>query len=71
MDARNRGEQGNFVIDDENKYPNRDYIGWFPLQGGFAGGEIGLQKFLNEGNIEIRSAGQEGVFAFSVHFVNT
>lgn len=64
MDARNRGEQGNFVIDDENKYPGRDYIGWFPLQGGFAGGEIGLQKFLNEGDIEIRSPGQKGVFWF-------
>lgn len=65
MDARNRGEQGNFVIDDKDKYPSRDYIGWFPLQGGFAGGEIGLQKFLNEGDIEIRTPGQQGFLVLS------
>jgi len=54
------GKPGKFIIDDESKYPSRDFLGWLPLQGGFAGGEIGLQKFLEEGDIEIAGPEEKG-----------
>jgi len=58
--AMRAGEEGKFIIDDVSKYPSRDFWGWLPLQGGFAGGEIGLEKFLEEGDIEIAGPEEKG-----------
>lgn len=42
------GKKGRFLRDDAKKYPQRD-----SLTGGFAGGELGLKKFVETGDVPI------------------
>jgi hypothetical protein len=51
LEARRRGDKGQFIKDDARKYPDRDAI-----TGGFAGGELGLKAFVEVGDIPIASA---------------
>lgn len=43
-----------FLVDDERKYPSRDKLG---IVGGFAGGERGVQQFVEKGEVEIAETG--------------
>lgn len=43
-----------FLMDDERKYPSRDKLN---MAGGFAGGERGVQQFVEKGDLEIAEEG--------------
>lgn len=48
IDAKNSGRKGRVLKDDAKKYPGRT-----ELTGGFAGGELGLRKFVEVGDVPI------------------
>jgi len=65
-----------FVLDDDRKYPGRENMG--PLSGvvgGFAGGERGVQQFVEQGDIDVNPPGRKQasplVFAIIVAAVGT
>lgn len=59
LELRKSGAKGRVVVDDPRKYPNKEDIGFFAgATGGFAGGEYGLRRFIEEGEIKLRPEGQ-------------
>lgn len=65
LPARKSGARGRFIEDDPAKYPAKDDIGLLRgATGGFAGGEKGLQTFVEEGEVKLRQPGQPGGWQF-------
>jgi len=52
-------DEGAFIQDDARKYPEKEGFGLLPgLTGGFAGGELGLQQYIEKGDIELAPPGE-------------
>lgn len=59
LDLRKSGAKGRVIVDDPRKYPNKEDIAFLPgATGGFAGGERGLRRFIEEGEVKLRPEGQ-------------
>lgn len=56
FEGKRQGVQGRVIKDDARKYPERT-----ELTGGFAGGELGLKKFVELGDVPIAEPGSSGV----------
>ncbi|GAB4818960.1 hypothetical protein N2152v2_006006 [Parachlorella kessleri] len=54
-EGKRTGNQGRVIKDDARKYPERN-----ELTGGFAGGELGLKKFVELGDVPIAEPGSRG-----------
>lgn len=66
-DKRTPGEAGRYIQDDPNKYPAKENMGPFSgVTGGFAGGEAGLQQFLEDGEVKFRDPNETGSRNFSI-----
>lgn len=57
FEGKRQGVQGRVIKDDARKYPERT-----ELTGGFAGGELGLKKFVELGDVPI--AGKENFVGY-------
>lgn len=58
LDLRKSGAKGRFIADDPNKYPDKENVGpMLGATGGFAGGEAGLQQFVQTGELKLRQPG--------------
>jgi hypothetical protein len=73
LDVRKSGAKGRVVIDYPARYPGKDNIGpLLGVSGGFAGGENGINQFIDTGNIKFRKPGEPGRNQFStVGFAGT
>ncbi|KAL3143055.1 hypothetical protein ABBQ38_003330 [Trebouxia sp. C0009 RCD-2024] len=66
-DAKKPGEPGRYIQDDPRKYPNKENLGPFGgVTGGFAGGEAGLQQFVQEGEIKFKDPNATGSNNFNI-----
>ncbi|DBA99997.1 TPA: hypothetical protein ACH3X1_013864 [Trebouxia sp. C0004] len=66
-DTRKPGQAGRYIQDDPKKYPGKENMG--PLSGvvgGFAGGEAGLQQFIQEGEIKFKDPNEKGSGSFNI-----
>lgn len=65
-----------YIVDDDRKYPQKEDMGGFAgVVGGFAGGERGVQQFVEKGEVSLSQASKEPgsplVFAILIAAVGT
>lgn len=65
-----------YIVDDDRKYPQKEDMGGFSgVVGGFAGGERGVQQFVDKGEVSLSEASREQgsplVFAILIAAVGT
>eukprot|EP01024_Parvocaulis_polyphysoides_P067599 TRINITY_DN809_c1_g1_i1.p1 TRINITY_DN809_c1_g1~~TRINITY_DN809_c1_g1_i1.p1 ORF type:complete len:330 (+),score=45.95 TRINITY_DN809_c1_g1_i1:89-1078(+) len=52
MDKKSSGQMGNYILDNAQKYPDKEDVGILQgATGGFQGGEVGLLQFLETGKV--------------------
>lgn len=55
LEIRKSGERGRFIVDDPRLYPAKEDVGGLKgATGGFVAGEVGVQQFVQQGEVRLR-----------------